>query len=373
MSRTCYSKWLTRKNSEKLASNAVRLPSPTLCSRSSHLIFSGVEHPVSQSSRTDKENAEVKQDSGQLPWNTGQEKQLLKDRNTITGLEGRINGTPVCALPDTGADFNFMAAAFAKDLCLKVTHYSTGQEPSFVMGHGRTIKAMGELTVTWQFKEEPNKSYDIVIYILPDCIFDVMIGAAFLYATKTMSAHRDRLSYIPRPRRALGTRFVNLCGLPARRIQGTLNNKECTALPDSGAEPNLLSYKYVKKRGWLLDMYPGPDSCRLLQFADGSTERTEGRLKLQWSFNKRWELASSDTPMVVTFDVLRGCPFDVILGEDFLQESEVFAIHNEAFVDVSVEGAGGINMVIFAADFLRSTLTPRSKMKTHSAGTSPST
>ena len=284
-----------------------------------------------------------------------------------------INGTPVCALPDTGADLNFMAAAFATDSNLEFTPYSRGQERLFVLGHGRTIKATGQLTVTWQFKSEPDQSYAIVIYILPCCIFDVLIGAKFLYATKTMCTHRDRLSNVPRPRRALLTRVVNLCGLPSRRLQGTLNEQECTALPDSGAEPNLLSYEYVKRRGWLLDMYPGPESCRLLQFADGSTERTDGRLKLEWSFNNRWEPASSDSPLVVTFDVLRGCSFDVILGKYFLQETEAFVKHNKAFIDISVERAGGINMVIFAADFLQKTLKSKKKRKAQHAGTSPST
>jgi len=37
-------------------------------------------------------------------------------------------------------------------------------------------------------------------------------------------------------------------------VRGYLERKFARALPDSGSEPNLLSYKYVKQRGWLLAM-----------------------------------------------------------------------------------------------------------------------
>ncbi|KAL9627987.1 MAG: hypothetical protein Q9164_007426 [Protoblastenia rupestris] len=60
---------------------------------------------------------------------------------TFCGLEGRINGTRVFALADTGSHKNFINSAYAKSLGLESTHYALNQRPSFVMGHGRTIQA----------------------------------------------------------------------------------------------------------------------------------------------------------------------------------------------------------------------------------------
>ena len=183
---------------------------------------------------------------------------VLPKQDTITGLTGKINGIPASALPDTGAEMNFMAATFATNFGLDFALYTKGAEPSFVMGHGRLIKAIGAVTINWEFQKELEKTYPILVYILADCIFGFMIGGAFLFSTDTMSIHQDRLTQIPKPWGALRARFVNLCGIPTRKLCGALEKRRCIALPDSGAEPNLLSYEYTKRRGWLLYMFPGP-------------------------------------------------------------------------------------------------------------------
>ena len=272
-------------------------------------------------------------------------------RDTIEGLEGFLNEHPVRALADTGADQNFIAQAFAEQLQCGLVHYPRDARPSFLLGHGRQVHASAYVKIRWRFRKEPGKTYDMSFYVLPDCIFDVMIGGAFLYATSTMTLHRTRLSRIPRPRRALHIRVVNLCGTPSRRLNGVLHTEKCRALPDSGAEPNLLSYEYVKQRGWLVDMVPGPESCTLLQFADGSTETTEGRLHLKWSFDGKWDVTTPSASFSITFDVLRGCPFDVILGQDFLDQTNAFTKYVESFQDVYHEGLPGLNLVFWADCF----------------------
>lgn len=78
-------------------------------------------------------------------------------------------------------------------------------------------------------------------------------------------------------------RTVKPQGYEGNRVY-QLDSTECFALPDSGAEPNLLSYKYAEARGWLLDMLQGPESCRLLQFADGSMVIVQYMPKFQGQF-----------------------------------------------------------------------------------------
>ena len=277
----------------------------------------------------------------------------LLNKGAFLGVEGVINGTIVHALVDTGADNNFMNEQFSQELHLEPIHFSSNERPSFVMGHGGRIEAIGKITVSWTFRADIRKDYHpMTFYILPECIFNLMIGGSFLFKTATMTANRHRLFRMPRPRMALAVRMVNLCGWPGRRLKGILNLEACSALPDSGAEPNLVSYEYAKRRGWLPNIVPGPEKNRLLLFADGSTKRTEGQLRLAWSFGDRWDIASldDDSKSAVIFDVLDGCPHDVILGQSFLEETDAFTTHKEAFEDLCLDDHSGLFLVIWGCD-----------------------
>ena len=279
--------------------------------------------------------------------------QQLANKGTFLGVEGFITGIKVHALADTGADNNFINEQFSRELHLRPVSFRSEGRPSFVLGHGGRVEAVGQVTLYWKFKDDKRKKYHLItFYVLPECIFDLMIGGSFLFKTATMTVNRHRLSRMPRPRMALSLRVVNLCGSPGRRLKGTLNLRGCSALPDSGAEPNILSYEYAKQRGWLPNIIPGPESCRLLLFADGSTKRTEGQLRLSWSFDDRWDISSpyEDSKTVVIFDVLYGCPHDVILGQGFLEETDAFTKHEEAFEDLYLDDTSGLFLVIWACD-----------------------
>ena len=276
-----------------------------------------------------------------------------KSSCTFCGLKGKINGTRVFALADTGSHRNFINGAYAESLGLKSTHYALDQRPSFVMGHGRTIQAIGEIGISWQFERDSYSSYNIVLQVLPNSIFDVMIGAEFLYETNTMAGNNHRLCRIPKPDRAMLARNISFCGSPRRYLNGVLHAaesepKRCFALPDSGAEANILSYEFAKRMGWLTDLVPRLESDRLLLFADGSTARSEGQLHLEWTFCYGWRIAFLNAEHYLTFDVLSGCPVDAILGEDFLDETDAFTNHAEAFIDDFKKRTSGITPVVWA-------------------------
>ena len=275
--------------------------------------------------------------------------------NTFCGLEGRINGTRVFALADTGSQRNFIDSAYAKSLGLESTQYAFNQRPSFVMGHGRTIHAIGEIEISWRFEEDSNLSYQIILQVLPNSIFDVMIGGEFLYDTNVMTGNMHRLCRIPKPDRAMLARNVNFCGSPRRYLNGVLHAAEskperCFALPDSGAEANIVSYEFAKKMNWLTDLVPTPERDRLFLFADGSTARSEGQLHLEWTFCYGWRIAFVNAEHYLAFEVLSGCPVDAILGEDFLDETDAFTNHAEAFVNDFKKVISSIAPVVWAND-----------------------
>lgn len=286
----------------------------------------------------------------------GENRKKTSLRDTFRGIQGLINGVNVDALADTGADKNFMNNRFAKEHEIRAQYFGADQRPSFLMGHGRTIQAVGQVEVSWKFRKELEKSYTLHFFVLPDAIFDVMIGGPFLYETETLAVNKNRLSVMPKPMRALHVRTVNFCGSPHRRLKGMIRGgtqdfRRCAALPDSGAEPSLLNYDYTKRNFWLSHIVPGPESCRLLMFADGSTASTEGQITLQWTFEKRWLPVNPQAEHAITFDVLYGCPVDVILGQDFLDEFDVFATQSDAFIEAqSPAEVSGLNLVIRVKD-----------------------
>jgi curved DNA-binding protein CbpA len=68
--------------------------------------------------------------------------------DTLEGLRGFVNGKYVVTLCDTGADENFIAEDAAREFGLDIAYLSDHNLPSFVMGNGRPIFAIGSIKAT---------------------------------------------------------------------------------------------------------------------------------------------------------------------------------------------------------------------------------
>ena len=202
----------------------------------------------------------------------------------ILALEGFVNGNFVCTNPDTGAQANLIALAFAESIGLHLFDREPESQVGFRMANGNMIYSIGRAIARWSFKKGSSESYEISFYVFAECCFDVVIGDPFLRATRTMSTNEHRLSWIPRPKWALYVRRINLLGCPSQQMRGKLSGEEVFALADTGAEGgNLVSYDYAKRRGWLTSDLVGKRS--LLQFPDGSQSRTEGQVRKVWRYH----------------------------------------------------------------------------------------
>lgn len=202
----------------------------------------------------------------------------------ILALEGFVNGNFVCTNPDTGAQANLIALAFAESIGLHLFDREPESQVGFRMANGNMIYSIGRAIARWSFKKGSSESYEISFYVFAECCFDVVIGDPFLRATRTMSTNEHRLSWIPRPKWALYVRRINLLGCPSQQMKGKLSGEEVFALADTGAEGgNLVSYDYAKRRGWLTSDLVGKRS--LLQFPDGSQSRTEGQVRKVWRYH----------------------------------------------------------------------------------------
>ena len=108
-------------------------------------------------------------------------------------------------------------------------------------------------------------------------------------------------------------------GETRQRLQGTLGDGHTVlAIPDTGADRNVMSLQYAVDHGF--ELMTGQNHCGYLQFADGSYDKTVGQVKTYWTF-------ASGERVPVTFEVLEYCCSDVVIGEELLTEHNVFVDH----------------------------------------------
>ncbi|KAI0383181.1 hypothetical protein F5Y04DRAFT_250807 [Hypomontagnella monticulosa] len=330
--------------------------------------------------RRARKEQQVKRESPESP-------QKNRKRPGILVVHGRINKRETHAIPDTGAEYNIIAASFAATLGLEVQNHRQGDEKLLRMANGKHIQTRGIVEADWCFSAPTSQDNDInenessssgkekrswrlVFHVLGDFVYDLVLGHSFLMETETMSRFKERLSRIPRPLSALSVLRVNLMGVPSQRVRGTLGkDKPIWALPDSGSEPNLLSWEYVKRQRWAVTSMNMQDQ-RLLQFADGSVGRTEGSITVRWAFAPRKGSSKSSQAaresVLIELHVLRDCPYDMILGQDVLEETDAFLEHQDAFEYVESDtAASATNLVIFAS------LKKKKKTTVRAHGTNP--
>lgn len=129
--------------------------------------------------------------------------------------------------------------------------------------------------------------------------------------------------------------YFGSIGSVDRKVGGTLHDIRTSsiwkwrftwALPDSGAERNIMDASLVYEHGY--EVHTQPENRIWLQFADASAQRTIGQVVLFWQF------LDSHFRVPIVFDVLDNACAEVILSDDFLHEHRVFEDHERAFFDL---------------------------------------
>ncbi|MCJ1248726.1 hypothetical protein MMC30_005945 [Trapelia coarctata] len=282
------------------------------------------------------------------------------------GLSGFANGAKVAALADTGSRESVMSESCARNLGLK----PTGSTSSFELGNRRKIQSIGTVSFLWAFAENPTETISVPCHVLPRCTYDLILGNGFLTATETMSKYRRRLTKCLFSVKRYVSHFGFL-GDSYQRLGGRIGGEHhVLAVPDSGAERNVMDLQYAIDNGFLGDSYQrlggriggehhvlavpdsgaernvmdlqyaidngfrirrGPQNRGYLQFADGSYEETVGQVSTSWTFE-------SGQTIPVTFEVLENCISDVIIGEDILTRYNVYEEHASSLVRLECQG-----------------------------------
>jgi hypothetical protein len=111
------------------------------------------------------------------------------------------------------------------------------------------MATIGTVLITFRFSIEcPQKTsvnkYE-VSFFFPTAAMSVIIGRSFLIISRIMTALRSRLSWFSYRPKPVCSHFIQAIGQPCRRLLCTLNGRKALALPDSGADLNLISCQYA--------------------------------------------------------------------------------------------------------------------------------
>ena len=210
--------------------------------------------------------------------------------------------------------------------------------------------ATGIVSLNWAFPENRRKTTRIVCHVLPNCIYDLILGNGFLNMTNTLTKFRDRLTQCLFNVRKNFVRFGFL-GESRQKLKGTLADEHnVLAVPDTGAERNVMNYDYALNNGF--DIKSDDQYREYLQFADGSTQETVGRVDTHWTFD-------SGETIPVSFEVLEKCCSDVIIGEEILSEHNVFEKYASSLISSAYE-TDSYELAPF--DFIRTWQRPFEKL-----------
>jgi hypothetical protein len=240
-----------------------------------------------------------------------------------------IKGQMLNASADTGSDECGMPKDVADHLGLKVRCASSDIK-EFEIGNGRKIKSIGRTTVNCSFWNEPSKKLRCVFYVFERLIVPLIMGRDFLERTDTLTQHQDRL--VDRAPRTGPCRVMHL-SRPKRRMRCYIDSDLVEANPDTGAEMELVSPDFIKRKGYVVD---APDTAHEeVQFADGSIARTQGKITIEFeAYGDAFQEAVPSKARYRTLYVLDGLTTDILLGEDLLYSINAFTEHTSSFVDL---------------------------------------
>ncbi|KAL9025515.1 MAG: hypothetical protein Q9196_005673, partial [Gyalolechia fulgens] len=249
-----------------------------------------------------------------------------------------IRHSTIISRPDSGSEENIMMLDLAQSLHLQLDSTPEHQR-EFRMANGKLVKAVGRTMADCCFAKDPTVELRCLFYVFQQLISPLIMGMAFLEETQTLARNRHRLESRMIPR-ALP---LQLCSLdyPRRRLYCLADLQPKLANADTGSELDLMSLKYVQKRGFVVQEVDLADS--LVQFADGSLARLLGKVQVCISFGD-----GSSARHSREFHVLEGLTCDILLGEDFLNSTAAFQSYSEAFaIDADDDGICEVNAIVW--------------------------
>ncbi|KAI2616357.1 hypothetical protein GGR54DRAFT_243726 [Hypoxylon sp. NC1633] len=236
-------------------------------------------------------------------------------------VEGRINGTSIEALADTGANVNAISENQASKMGLTPVPGSAGKR--IRLPSGETCTILGTTNVNFKFIGEP-VAHSLPCVIVANLDYKLIIGFNFLCQTKTLSQSKHRIKEYPVPgARRFSLRLLQDDGLSDEgraRIRGRINGKSALVVPDTGSSIMAVSAAYAKRLGLWIKRRRKTD----VRFADGSTSSTVGMISAPWQFESANGNVEPQPRWEYKWHVLEGLPVDAVVSINFIKAHDVF-------------------------------------------------
>ncbi|KAH6666046.1 hypothetical protein B0J14DRAFT_605193 [Halenospora varia] len=277
-------------------------------------------------------------------------------RRHLQMVIGNIFTPSVCA--DTGSDINCVSFSFIKRFGVRIA--TEGRPIAFRLPiKGKRIWSIGDIQLACSFPVEPYMRQTCKFYVFDSFVCDVIVGRKFLRKTGTLDLHQDRLQqigYLTGNRAA-----VRSIGCSKEHMWCYLDGKIFSAVPDTGAEINLISWECAQGLGYS-DEQGGKtinkeDIPTELYLADKSSAVVLGTVDLTVSFSTPSTIsttvhklvdATALTPSQAveaitkrlahtgficdTFYVVKDLRDDAILGESLLATLDAYNRHKTNFL-----------------------------------------
>jgi hypothetical protein len=157
-------------------------------------------------------------------------------------VSGRVNGTYVEAVPDTGADVPLMSKSFAKDHGL-VVHTNPEHQVLLEFADGSTATTIGLVKdVEWRFwtSKEP---YHLDVYVIEELQTNFILDNTFLYNTNAFVAHELDF-WTDNSETHADNRMISIIKLVDTVMKGS-RSKKSGMFPDSHVRPVELALTFV--------------------------------------------------------------------------------------------------------------------------------
>jgi hypothetical protein len=236
-------------------------------------------------------------------------------------ISGFLSDIAVAFFPDNQSAHDIMSHDYAKRNHFKINSL---MREKFRTANGFQVSTLGTVLQPVRFAGEP-ETYMREFHVLPKCVHDIILGSHFLRLTQTFTKFRHR---VVKTLRSIPLRHrVCLTGFSQEMLSGWANGQSILALPDTGSDICLMSLRYARERGYRVDT--DPKHRQMLEFVDGSTAETFGRVEgFQWEFDRSDIHVHSPE-----IHVLEGLQTDLLLGYEFLEDSDAFGTYEELFID----------------------------------------
>lgn len=250
-----------------------------------------------------------------------------------TVLPITVNGKSEYAVPDTGVTANVMTAEMASSLGVAIDR-DPAKRHRFKNAAKCSFQALGTASLDLSFDGSSGKTWRCEFAIVEKCAAPITLGKAFLDAAEIFTRFRHRLV-----KAALNVRGkvgeglkkawrLMLMDSPRQKIACHLDGELALATADSGSDIDLVSGLYAQSHGW--QVTPLPDDEGYVILANEDIVKVAGYVDA--------DLSLPGKSIRRRFYVLDGLASEVILGDETLEEMQVFCEHAGLFEDVSEDG-----------------------------------